>query len=78
MQEWGVTSGDIPDWASFVNKTIDEGIKFSLKPDEVHIGDEVEFFYVLQDDNAKEPMSEKYKFTIKVVELTIEALEKDG
>lgn len=56
MSEWNIEGG-APDWVSFVNKTIDTGIKFKFKPLKEHIGDKIKLTYILSDSNQRDPLS---------------------
>jgi len=69
VAEWGfegLPQDKVPDWISFKNETIEQGIRFKVNPVEQAVGETYTVYYVLQDFNERGSMSEKFTFTLTV------------
>ena len=75
VEEWGyvdfLQEEDVPDWITFVNETINKGVRFEMSPAIIDIGKEYKMFVTLTDHN-EEPESKVYEFSITVVPPTDE------
>ena len=76
VDEWGfdkLPSDLWPDWVSFINSTIDTGLKFKINPPASEVGNLYELYIVLADNHPARPLSKTYTVTILVLKtLTIE------
>ena len=67
VTEWGVEGDEeIPDWITFLNVTIQSGIKFQINPAEKNENEKFTVFYAIRDDDLFDPKEAKFIFIIEV------------
>ena len=67
VTEWGVEGDEeIPDWITFLNVTIQSGIKFQINPAEKNENEKFTVFYAIRDDDLFDPKEAKFTFIIEV------------
>ena len=68
VTEWGVEEDnvEIPDWITFLNTTIESGIKFKIKPTKLYLHETITFFYAIRDTNLFNPKEAKFTFLIEI------------
>ena len=70
VEEWGLkelAKSDFPPWITFLNKTVEEGVKFMMEPTFEDVGKEYKLYFKLTDLNANDPQSEEFEVKVLVI-----------
>ena len=81
VSKWGYVN-NIPDefkptWIVFLNKTIEEGLKFQLSPNMTDVDTQYKLFIELTDLNI-EPRSKTYEFVFTIINENLELAKATG
>ena len=79
VEEWGIkelAESEIPPWITFLNETVDAGVKFMMEPALEDAGKEYKLYFKLSDLNTNDPQSNEFEVKVLVIKPFEEIIEE--